>query len=623
MIKIREDKKKDLVEQYHQALPERIRKWLENERVLTTKIIDRFRLGWDGRAITIPIFDRYGNFAFFKFRKDPKENNPEIPKYWYEKGKSAELYGWEHFRDTIPEKIIICEGELDKLTLESNGFPAVTSTGGAGTFKEEWVEVLKNIPEVFICFDNDEAGREGAEKVGKLIPKVKIVYLPSEVGEGGDITDFFVKLGKSADGFRELLEKGKTLDEIEIEEKLERRRANKSLFPPLSSKELIEILGLTVKKDEVNKLLTFLCELSAYTESSQFNISFNAPSSTGKSYIPIEIASLFPKEDVRELAYCSPTAFFHDIGTFIKEKEGYIVDLERKILIFLDQPHNQLLGHLRPLLSHDKKEIQLKITDKSQKFGLKTKNIFVKGFPSVIFCTGNLKIDEQEVTRFLLLSPETNQEKIREAVCEKIKKETDIKTYLLELESTPERQLLKDRIKAIREEHITEIKLGSPEKIKKDFLKRSKVLKPRHMRDIGRVISLIKAFALLNLWHREAEGLTIIANEKDIEDAFRIWDTVSESQEFNLPPYVYNLFLEVILPAYEEKKEGITRKEVMQKHFEVYERVLADWQLRQQIIPMLETAGLVIQEPDPNDKRRILISPVKKYSELRSGVSKN
>jgi len=32
-------------------------------------------------------------------------------------------------------------------------------------------------------------------------------------------------------------------------------------------------------------------------------------------------------------------------------------------------------------------------------------------------------------------------------------------------------------------------------------------------------------------------------------------------------------------------------------------------QLRQQILPMLETAGLITQEQDPNDKRKILIFP--------------
>lgn len=412
-----------------------------------------------------------------------------------------------------------------------------------------------------------------------------------------------------------------------------------SKFEPLSPKGLIEVLGLTIKKDEENKLVTFLCQLSAYTEDSQFNISFNAPSSTGKSYIPTEIARLFPEEDVLEIGYCSPTAFFHDLGKWNKERRGYEIDLSRKILIFLDQPHTQLLERLRPLLSHDKKEITLKITDKTQKYGLRTKNVFLRGFPAVIFCTAGLKIDEQEATRFLLLSPETNQEKIREAIQEKIKKEADPKAYQEWLESKQERKLLKERILAIKQAGIRKIRINSPEKIEEMFLKRSAMLKPRHARDVGRLISLAKSFALLNLWFREKDDATIVVSDEDIFETFRIWDVISESQELNLPPYIYNLYQEVILPAWGEKNKvvefggvaggvGLTRREVMQKHFQVYGRFIDDWQLRQQIIPMLETAGLIMQDLDPRDRRVKLIYPTmlltipkkENNSELGGGV---
>jgi len=64
----------------------------------------------------------------------------------------------------------------------------------------------------------------------------------------------------------------------------------------------------------------------------------------------------------------------------------------------------------------------MKITDKTQKFGLKTKNVLLRGYPSVIFCTAGLKIDEQEATRFLLLSPEINQEKSEKQSTKKLKK---------------------------------------------------------------------------------------------------------------------------------------------------------------------------------------------------------
>lgn len=416
-------------------------------------------------------------------------------------------------------------------------------------------------------------------------------------------------------------------DEIEI---------GTSQFKPLSANEIIEILGSTIKRDDNNKLLTFLTQLSAYTEDSQLNISFNAPSSSGKSYIPTEIAKLFPEKDVIEVGYCSPTAFFHDVGQFDKEKEGYIVDLSRKILIFLDQPHTLLLQHLRPMLSHDKKEIRLKITDKSQRAGLKTKNIYLIGYPTVIFCTAGLDLDEQEATRFLLLSPEINQEKIREAIFEKIKKESDSALYKYDLESNPDRKLLIDRILAIKQEGIKEIKVGNPKLVEQMFLDRVKIFKPRHQRDIGRVISLIKVFALLNLWFRQRNGMIITANQDDIGEAFKVWDVISESQELGLPPFVYNLYKDVIVSAYKDKngepegaiKLGLSRQDLIKKHFEVYSRFLPDWQLRQQIIPQLETAGLIIQEPDPVDRRKLLIYPTtpltisedQNNSELDGGV---
>ena len=96
-----------------------------------------------------------------------------------------------------------------------------------------------------------------------------------------------------------------------------------------------------------------------------------------------------------------------------------------------------------------------------------------------------------------------------------------------------------------------------------------------------------------------------------------LWDRVAEGQENGMPPYVYNLFKEVILGAWKARQDikgltdplGLSRQEIMKKHFEVYGRSLSDWRLRQEIIPMLDNAGLISQEKDPNDPRRKLIYP--------------
>ncbi|EKE12880.1 MAG: hypothetical protein ACD_13C00134G0041 [uncultured bacterium] len=430
----------------------------------------------------------------------------------------------------------------------------------------------------------------------------------------------FVPNEDSPRDFKELME-----DEFGVETQVEKEEVKKlidtSNFKPITCDELTKILGLTIKRDETNKIITFLAQLSAFTEDSQLNISFNAPSSTGKSFIPLEIVKLFPDEDVIKLGNCSPTAFYHEQGEYDKATNTIKVDLSRKIIIFLDQPNIQLLERTRSLLSHDEKIIKAKITDKNQKGGNRTKTVAIKGFPAVIFCTAGLRLDEQEATRFLLLSPEINNEKIREAIFEKIKKEADSKGYKEITERDPDRKLLKDRILAIKEANIQEIKIGNSKLVEEEFFKGIKQTKPRHQRDIARVISLIKVLALLNLWFREKDGDAIVANDDDIKEAFKIWISISESQELNLPPYVLNLYKDVILGAYSAVKRGLSRQEIMKKHFEVYGRFLPDWQLRQWIIPMLETSGLITQEADSFDKRKILISPTSEInSESDGGV---
>lgn len=401
-------------------------------------------------------------------------------------------------------------------------------------------------------------------------------------------------------------------------------------YPQLDIRTLTDILGLTIKRDDTNKLVTFLCQLTAYTDNSQFNISFNAPSSTGKSYIPMEIAQLFPQEDVKAIGYCSPTAFYHDVGEYDKVRKAYAINLARKILIFLDQPHTMLLERLRPLLSHDQKEMELKITDKSGKDGLKTKTVFIKGFPSVIFCSAGLTIDEQEGTRFWLLSPEVNQEKLRESILTKIAKETNAELYQQSVEAQPERLLLKKRILAIRDAHIDDIHIPFPGLIKQHFFADRTILKPRHQRDVGRLLSLVKAMTLLNLWDRERKGNVLIAQPFDLEEALYIWKEISISQEYNLPQYVYDIYRDVIIAGYNEKngslvkvKQGLTRQEIFNKHVAVYGRPIEDFRLRQQILPMLEAAGLIIQEANPNDKRQVLvyITIPKLNSELINTVS--
>lgn len=201
-------REEQLIALYARRMPPRIRRYL-NERAIPDGVIERFQLGWNGCRITIPVFNQDGEFAFFRLARDPDASSPQ-PKMLSTPGSSVELYGWERVLEQ-PREIVICEGEFDRLVLEAHGIAAVSSTGGAGTFRPSWAQHFADIPYVFIAYDLDEAGRLGERNVARMIPHARAVRLPARLGTGGDVTDFFVS-GGTAREFRGLLDRAQPVD---------------------------------------------------------------------------------------------------------------------------------------------------------------------------------------------------------------------------------------------------------------------------------------------------------------------------------------------------------------------------------------------------------------------------
>ena len=372
--------------------------------------------------------------------------------------------------------------------------------------------------------------------------------------------------------------------------------------------ELLEILGTTIVRDDSSKLITFLSMLSAYTEQDQINIIYKADSSTGKSYHAIEIASLFPQQDVLYLGYSSPTAFFHESkGEWNAETHTLTVDLSRKILVFLDQPHDQLLARLRPFLSHDKRELEQRITDKTEKFGMRTRHTILRGWPSVIFCSARLDLAEQEQTRSFVLSPEVSQEKLAESIALLSKRESNPPEFQKFLDADPKRQWLRARIGAIHDASIRYVLVPDEEAVRQRFLEKHPHLTPRHQRDYKRIFNLIKALALFNWAHRNRTSENdLTANETDITKAFQIYEGIMEANELGLAPQVLEIYKTTIEPLTREVPTD--RKTIANKYRETYHQPLSDRKLREYILPALENTGLIHLDADPLDKRRMLIS---------------
>ena len=80
-----------------------------------------------------------------------------------------------------------------------------------------------------------------------------------------------------------------------------------------------------------------------------------------------------------------------DLHHFVKK----LINLEHKILIFLDTPRLSLFEALMPLLSHDKYESEYRFVDTNA--GIKTYKNLLRGWPCFIFAQA---IDYSEYKRF-------------------------------------------------------------------------------------------------------------------------------------------------------------------------------------------------------------------------------
>lgn len=378
---------------------------------------------------------------------------------------------------------------------------------------------------------------------------------------------------------------------------------------PTTFDELAEVLGCTIRQDLANKLILLCAGVLTFTKEDQVNILMSGESAGGKSYTALETSSYFPYDILRIIATASPTAFFHDQGTWDKDRRILIVDLKQKLIIFLDQPHYTLMERLRPLLSHDRAELLYKITDKNKRGALRTKNVLLIGFPTVLFCAAKLSLDEQERTRVFILSPETGQEKLDESIRLRIARDGDRVAFKVWVEMHPRRRWLRSRIEAIAKAGITQVVLRDQDLIYERFRKSHPHLAPRHQRDISRIIALIKAHALLNCWHRESPQIaTIEANREDVEAGFWLYGLIAKSNELGLAPQLYEIWDSVIKPLVETYETGVSRRTIIVKYHEVYGRFLSDERLRREILPALEASGLIVQETDPTDRRQRLVS---------------
>ena len=163
--------------------------------------IERYRIGYQNERFVTPIEIAPDKWTF-KEHKGKQLRGPQVCLYPSHVLKE---------KDGLPY-IVISEGEFKALLLNQNGFPAVSGTGGANTWKREW-NALFTDQDVILAYDADEPGRQGAQRVAESLSgtakSVKVVQWPAILDgskDRKDVTDYFVTLKKTKEDFKKLID---------------------------------------------------------------------------------------------------------------------------------------------------------------------------------------------------------------------------------------------------------------------------------------------------------------------------------------------------------------------------------------------------------------------------------
>jgi hypothetical protein len=131
---------------------------------------------------------RNWSVAAIRFRK----LDGSSPKYMTVPGDKARLYN-THSLTRYSKDIAITEGEIDAVTAELAGVPAV-GVPGAQMWKPYFRELFMGYRNVNILADGDEAGLDFAKQVAKTLPNARIIPMPG----GEDVNSLVLRGGKQA-----------------------------------------------------------------------------------------------------------------------------------------------------------------------------------------------------------------------------------------------------------------------------------------------------------------------------------------------------------------------------------------------------------------------------------------
>ena len=155
------------------------------ERHISKEIANQFQLRYDDKTKTIifPVREPITNKLLFLTKRSIDKK-----QFFIDSSSKKTVYLLNEIIKRNIKKVIVVESQINALVAWSYGFPAI-ALFGAGTTEGQIEELNKtDILEYILMYDNDNAGRKGAEKFKKLIkPNVFVEDIIMPLGK--DVAD--------------------------------------------------------------------------------------------------------------------------------------------------------------------------------------------------------------------------------------------------------------------------------------------------------------------------------------------------------------------------------------------------------------------------------------------------
>lgn len=218
--------------------------------------------------VMFPVIDNTGNVIAFSGRdvggQDSRKyvNSSDTPAFQ----KRRNLFALNFAKNHCAEQLILCEGNVDVVSLHAAGFENAVASLGTALTDEQARIMTKYTKQVILAYDSDEAGQRAAHRAMGIFAKVGLDVRILQMQGAKDPDEFIKKFG--AEKFRQLVQNSRTGFEFKLQTVLNRHDVTIPDEKIKAAAELVDIVARVYSSAEREVYIHAVAERLSLSEDS-------------------------------------------------------------------------------------------------------------------------------------------------------------------------------------------------------------------------------------------------------------------------------------------------------------------------------------------------------------------